>query len=454
MAEIPEAWIGIDLGCSLTKAAMLLEGKLCLVEVASSFRHRASHVPTALYVEPGGKILVGDAAVPERGKDGARYLGEFKSEIGNPRGVVVSVAGSDRIYAWYELVAEILRHMRLAAQRGINRGNSIPSAVLTVPGPWMIGGPACTVMERAARHAGFQNVRILHEPLAAAYFYDFVSGKKDEAGQQGDLALIYDIGSTTFHPTLIRRSEAGYEMVAASSDGVPGCGGNIFDDAVRAHFSRQCPDVVQSLLPGLANSTQDPAQTVHYARDLHDLDEFLVGIKHRFSDSAIDLVEERPPIMLTGQYRLSRVEFEAMLSPLLDSTIQCCEELMRRNHVEWKNLSRVLLAGGSSQLQLVAEKLREAARRAGAEKLEIGGSTNGADMAAIDPAFAICYGAALEPHRHDWNKTQREAEALSAGITAHSAAEPPAGRWTSYRVEKDPFGLLSHKAGIKKEPEE
>jgi hypothetical protein len=210
---------------------------------------------------------------------------------------------------------------------------------------------------------------------------------------------------------------------------------------------------VQSLLPGRANNTQDPAQTVHYARDLHDLDEFLVGIKHRFSGSGIDLVEESPPMMLTGQYRLSRADFETMLSPSLDSTIEYCEELMRGNHLEWKNLARVLLAGGSSQLPLVTEKLREAARRAGAENLEISRNTGSADMPTVDPAFAICFGAALEPHRHS-DKARHEAKDSSTGNTTHSAAGPSTGQRTDYRVEKDPFGLLGHQAAMKKEPTE
>jgi molecular chaperone DnaK (HSP70) len=246
MGGTSQTWMGIDFGTCRSSAAVLIGHKPQQVNLGYQVHGNVSDMPTAVFIEADGTVLVGDEAANARGKDTSRYFDRFKLKIGSHRGVTVPVGGRARNYSWKDLIAPILKRIRVAAEGQFNNGQPITKVIVTVPAIYVQGGPHWVVMEESAKQAGFESVRLIREPHAAAVYYDHVLR---EAGVVSDgvgkITLVYDLGGGTFDPALIRRQTRGYEIVGAISgaEGVK-CGGIFFDEKIREDFQRKCASVL------------------------------------------------------------------------------------------------------------------------------------------------------------------------------------------------------------------
>jgi len=462
MAHEAEPWLGIDFGTCRTRAAILIGGELRKVDLAHGAYNRSYDMPTAVYIRESGEILVGEQALHTRFRDPSRYHHQFKLDIANSRGVTALVNGVPKRYAWSELVGAILLHIRLSAEGEYNNGRPFKRAVLTVPAIYTPGGAGTpwSVMEEAGRMAGFEEVRIEKEPHTVAIFYDYeLTNAGHNVGPEGETSLVYDLGGGTFDPALIRRSGHTFEILRAQSGKGILCGGTFFDQAIREHFSQQCPEIIKNLKPALRTADgviqqADALSAARYERDRIGLEGFLIDLKHRFADPWVNEVEEFVPLSSDTVYRLTRAEFDALLSPMLDETIGCCVDLMRLAGIGWQEISRILLVGGSCHLPLVGEKLRASAHAEGAHKTEICWKRIVGTNRILDPSFATCMGATLAPlvltpllkgagNEAGLSATQSPASTLRTA----PVPKPAMPNRTDYRVENDPFGVFLRKRG-------
>jgi len=397
MSDLTTSWVGVDFG-TISCAAAVLIGNLP-VPVTLGFES-AAFMPTAIYIEADGTILVGEAAVNARIRDPSRFRDRFKLDIGSSRGVTVTVQATPRTYSWEEVVAAVLRKIRRSAEIECNNGTPLTRITLTIPALYAEGGAEWNVMLKAASLAGFEHVNLLREPYAAAIYYDHLLREEGlHVDEEGRLTLVYDLGGGTFDPALIRRREHSYELVGVRTGqhGVP-CGGILFDDKLRQDFKAKCPEAAAQLKP-IAHtaegslSPQDVARARRRLRDVDEVEKFLKKIKHGFASPEVAEVNQPDPISLTEDYRLSRGEFYAMIAPSLDDTLESCRALMERAAVPWSELGRIVMVGGSCHIPLVREKLEAMLRDAGGSP-EICWKRVG--NTPFDPLLAVCFGAALE----------------------------------------------------------
>ena len=89
-------------------------------------------------------------------------------------------------------------------------------------------------MEEAGKAAGFRQVHLVEEPVAAAIYYAQRTSVKDR-----EILLVYDLGEGTFDASLIQRKGSGYKFMAPPV-GLARCGGIDFDRQIFEDVKERC----------------------------------------------------------------------------------------------------------------------------------------------------------------------------------------------------------------------
>ncbi|NMH95718.1 Hsp70 family protein [Pseudonocardia acidicola] len=358
--------LGVDLGTTRTAAAVYEDGQAAVV----TFGMDAPTLPSAVFADGDGGVLVGDQALRRGAADPTRLAREFKRRMGDPEPLILGGMPWPPSALTARLLGAVLD------QVSERQGGPPARVALTHPASW---GPYKTDLYlEAARLCGLDDVRLLPEPAAAALHY----GSRNRV-PAGATVAVYDLGGGTFDATVLRKTADGFQTVGRP-DGLERFGGVDIDAAVRAHVRRVLGDALTGLDPA------DPAAVKAMAR----LQEECVRAKEALSSD----LEVSIPVLLPGlvtEVRLTRAELESMVGPVLGDTVTALRRTMRSATVEAEDLAAVLLVGGGSRMPLVARLVTEELRR----------------PVAVDahPKHSIALGAAL----------------AAAGVDAASSPAPP-----------------------------
>ncbi|MEU4620267.1 Hsp70 family protein [Actinoplanes sp. NPDC023801] len=319
--------LGIDLGTTHTAAAVLTGGRVESVRLGT----RRMEIPSTVFAADDGVILVGEAA-ERRGQDEpGRLAREFKRRMGDP---VPIIAGGVPFSA-QALTAKLLRHVLDTVTR--QQGAPPADVALTYPAHW--GQFKRERLDEAIRLADIGPVRLLTEPEAVARRH--ARARRIEPGQT---VVVYDLGGGTFDVAVLRREGDGFELLGIP-EGVDQLGGADFDAAVFAHM-------LAAIDGGVDQS--DPETVPALARLRRDC----VEAKESLSFDT----EVTVPVAVPGRYarvKLSRAEFEAMIAPSVQDTVEATRRALRSAGVSAGELTAVLMAGGSSRIPMIARVLGE-----------------------------------------------------------------------------------------------
>ena len=363
-----ESVLVVDFGTTSSSGALVDGGRVRPVKEPGSGSYSW---PSSVYLD-GADLLVGIAAERRKRTDPARYRAEFKRELGQDAPIMLG----DRSLTAEELITAVLRVM--AAQARELAGGAVERLLLTVPAGYRPAGPRWTSMISAGEAAGFPEVELLPEPVAAA-----LAPTAGEAFKAGALVLVYDFGGGTFDTALVRFNEDGTE--GGTEGGHEGgtevlghaaledCGGRDVDALLSAHVHR----TGDAELTGLLTPGGLPGLRARLA-----LGDLVRGIKHQLTDA--EHAEEfltpfAPP------YGLSRSALEELSAPLLDRTVDACRDLLSRCGVKPDELDAILLTGGASRMPAVSAALDRAFGRP--------------LRRAEDPELAVVQGAARHAAR-------------------------------------------------------
>ena len=224
--------LGIDFGTTFSSAALFVNGEI--KRVKEPMRSGYSY-PSSAFVNKEGKVFVGQAAENQRGQDPSSYRREFKRDLGQK---IPSSLGN-RKFLPEDLVSEMLKVLKREAEEMVNR-QRIESAIVTIPASY--AGYRAELMEQAARDAGFKQVQLLPEPVAAAIYYD-----RGQPLADGERLLVYDLGGGTFDAALMEKRGDRFELLAQPV-GDERLGGSDFDTAIYNHLRQNCSQTLSQLL--------------------------------------------------------------------------------------------------------------------------------------------------------------------------------------------------------------
>jgi molecular chaperone DnaK len=381
--------LAIDVGTSFTAAALVKphQGPTPAPEVLPLGVH-GSAVPSVLFYADDGRVLVGEAAERRGLDDPQRMVREFKRRIGDS--VPLSV-GED----WFAPEDVYATMARWVVDKAEEREGSAPSSIImTHPAAW--GQHRTSLVLAALNMAGLQDITLISEPEAAALHYASQTRVED-----GSIIAVYDLGGGTFDTAVLRKAGAGSFELLGRPDGIETLGGADFDAAVLRH-----------VMGHLGNSPVMDASSPETLAALSRLRRECREAKEALSlDSEASVAVSLPGTQVS--VRLVRSEFEAMIEAPVRDTVSALERSLRSINLEARDLSAVLLIGGSSRIPLVAELISVELDRPIAVD--------------ADPKSSICLGAAVAGLRSQ-GAYAVDAVAPEASGSVKSAAGSALGR--------------------------
>jgi molecular chaperone DnaK len=275
--------------------------------------------------------------------------------------------GAGRSVSPEEVSGLILHELRMSAERFFNE--AVTRAVITIPAWYDAAQRQAT--KDAAQIGGFQVMRLLSEPTAAALGHGAHRGTDRRY-------LVCDLGGGTFDVAAVDVDAGMFEVLATTGD--PFLGG---DDIDRVIVEQLVRDVRQTR--GLDLSTDTLAvEKLRFAAQFakHDLSD------HPAATIDIAVLGELPSgKSLQYSRQLRRDELELWSSPLLRRLEAPIKEVLRRCDRKREEVEEVLLVGGSTRMPAVRKEL---ARITGREP-----------SAIANPEEVVAIGAALEVARLD-----------------------------------------------------
>src|SRR5918912_4348018 len=293
-----EPIVGIDLGTTNSEVAIV--------------RDRQPHVfaedgdpilPSFVGLSEDGRLLVGKAARNQWVLAPDRTVKSIKRKMGQD----VKVKLGEQEYRPQEVSAMILRALKERAARQL--GSEVRRAVITVPAYFNDAQRQAT--REAGELAGLEVVRILNEPTAASLTYD--PGQREL-----QRLLVYDLGGGTFDVSIVQAQEGVVEVLASHGD--TQLGGDDFDDLL---FNHVC-DRFQA-----EHNVDLAASLISKARVLRAVEAAKRHLSyHPFARIEEEFIAEKDGVALHLNLEVNREEYEDMIRPLLDRTMDCVQRAL------------------------------------------------------------------------------------------------------------------------------
>src|SRR4051794_13715671 len=355
-----ETIVGIDLGTTNSEVAYIRDGQpVVCTEDGDPI------LPSFVGLSEDGKLLVGKAARNQWVVAPERTIKSIKRKMGQD----VKVKLGEQEYRPQEISAMILRALRDRAQREL--GQPVSKAVITVPAYFNDTQRQAT--REAGELAGLEVVRIINEPTAASLSYD-------PSQRELRRMLVYDLGGGTFDVSIVQSQEGVVEVL--SSHGDTQLGGDDFDDLL---LNLVCDRFKQE------HDVDLRANLVSRARVLRAVEAAKRHLSyHPFARLEEEFIAEKDGQALHLNVEITRTEYEELIQPLLDRTMDCVQRALDDANLIPSSIDKVVLVGGSTRTPLVSrlleERLNQPAHQEGNPDLcvAMGAAIQGAIIAGAD----------------------------------------------------------------------
>ena len=353
--KFKEPAVGIDLGTTYSAIAYINESG----RPETIVNDEGDLLTPSIILFDEDDVIVGKEALKAVSSDMAHIADCPKRQVGK---VVYEKVIDGRRYPPEALQAWILRKLKVDAARQVG---DFKDAVITVPAYFDEGRRKSTM--DAGYIAGINVIDIINEPTAAAIAYGWKQGWLDKKGatQKPMNVLVYDLGGGTFDVTVMRIDGENFSAIA--TDGDVQLGGRDWDqrivDSVAEDYIRKFGQ----------DPREDPNTFGQLWRDSQDAKETLsarskANVKCTFNDSTVNVT-------------ITRDQFEEMTVDLLERTSFTTRQALAAAKLEWPEIDRTLLVGGSTRMPQVRKMVEELSGKA--------------PDTSISPDEAVALGAAI-----------------------------------------------------------
>ena len=322
--------IGIDLGTTNRCVAVMEGGQPTVIANTEGART----TPSVVAFTKTGERLVGEPAKRQAVTNADRTISSIKREMGTDYRVTID----DKKYSPQEISAMILQKLKKDAEAYL--GEKVTEAVITVPAYFNDAQRQAT--KDAGKIAGLDVKRIINEPTAAALAY----GLDNENEQK---VMVYDLGGGTFDVSIIEIGDGVIEVLSTNGD--TRLGGDDFDQKIMDWMIDEFKKA-----EGVDLSTDKMA--------LQRLKEAAEKAKKELSSATTTNIN-LPFITATADgpkhfdMNLTRAKFEELVSDLVERTAIPVQNAMKDAGLNYSDISKVLLVGGSTRVPCVQEKVKQ-----------------------------------------------------------------------------------------------
>jgi molecular chaperone DnaK len=323
--------VGIDLGTTNSCVSVLEGGEPTVIANAEGSRTTPSIVAFAR----NGEVLVGEVAKRQAVTNPDRTVRSVKREMGTKW--TIDIDGKK--YTPQEISARVLMKIKRDAEAYL--GEPVTDAVITVPAYFNDAQRQAT--KEAGEIAGFNVLRIINEPTAAALAYGLDKGSKEQT------VLVFDLGGGTFDVSLLELGDGVIEVKSTSGDN--NLGGDDWDQRIIDHLVKTFR----------GEHGIDLSQDKMAMQRLKEAAE-----KAKIELSAATTTNINLPYITAGpsgplhmDVTLTRAEFQRMTEDLLERCKGPFEQAIKDAGIKVSDIDHVILVGGSTRMPAVSDLVRQ-----------------------------------------------------------------------------------------------
>jgi len=322
--------IGIDLGTTNSCVAVMEGGEPVIIPNAEGGRT----TPSVVAFTKAGDRMVGSLAKRQAVTNHDGTVSSIKRQMGSTQKVTLG----GKKYAPQEISAMILQKLKADAEAYL--GQPVTDAVITVPAYFTDAQRQAT--KDAGHIAGLNVRRIINEPTAAALAY----GVDKEQAQK---VMVYDLGGGTFDVSILDISAGVIEVLATAGNNK--LGGDDFDECIVEELVERFKKQERIDL------SRDPValQRVREAAE-----------KAKIELSAMTQTTVSLPYIAVGkngpthmEETLTRARFNKLTAHLVQATAAPVRQAIADSGITMRDLSKVLMVGGSSRIPAVQDMVQE-----------------------------------------------------------------------------------------------
>ena len=337
-----EMIVGIDLGTTNSLVAIIHpESK---VPVALKEFNTSSLVPSVVHFDAFGNPEVGEGAKQYLETDPANTIFSAKRLMGKSyRDVkehadlftykvidddtesLVKVQVGDKFYSPIDLSSFILKELKQRAEHILK--TPVTKAVITVPAYFNDAQRQAT--RDAGKLAGLDVLRIINEPTAASLAYGLGVNKNEEK-----TIAVYDLGGGTFDISILKISNGIFEVLSTHGDTY--LGGDDLDRVIVQYWIKKAGIDYNELKSNKILSQSLRLKAEEAKKWLSDHDRFDAELNG-------DILS------------ITRDEFNSLIQPLIDRTMDCCKKAMEDAGLKTKDIDTIVMVGGSTRVPAVKD---------------------------------------------------------------------------------------------------
>lgn len=339
-----EMIVGIDLGTTNSLVAIIHPetGQPVVLKEHDGM----ALVPSIVHFGDEGQIAVGDEAKkflitePENTIFSVkRLMGKSYSDVkehssffsykiidDNTESLVKIQVGA-RFYSPVELSSCILKELKARAEHILK--TPVTKAVITVPAYFSDAQRQAT--RDAGKLTGLDVLRIVNEPTAASLAYGMGLSREETK-----TIAVYDLGGGTFDISILRINGGIFEVLSTNGDTY--LGGDDFDR-----------EIVKCWATELGITDEELSVHKSLAQELRLMAEEAKKWVS-FSDEFIGKVAGQ-------EVKLTKQQFESLILPLVERTIQSCKNALKDADLAIGNIDEVVMVGGSTRVPLVKQNV-------------------------------------------------------------------------------------------------
>lgn len=261
-------------------------------------------------------------------------------------------------YNLLELSAYIISYLKKIVENQLQK--AVDQCVITVPA--YFDDYARNLIKKAAEISGFQVLRVINEPTAAALAYGI------DNDTQG-IYCVYDLGGGTFDISVLRMEQGVFQVLSTVGDTM--LGGDDIDDL-------------------LVQKARDHLQQ-NQATATVDLNKKVIEMKHKLSNSEKVTLEvgydmEKKPV----NFSYAKKEYETVITPLIEKTLSLMDEALESSEIT-EPLQGIIMVGGSTRIPLISSLLKK--------------KYNTKIWSNLDPDRIVAFGAANKASGLNYNNS-------------------------------------------------
>jgi molecular chaperone DnaK len=408
---------GIDLGTTNSAIAKFVKGEVIVFN--NPLDYGRATLPSIVSYRKD-KITVGSKAKEYLEKDPKSVVGTFKRKMGTTESFQIKSLNESKTPI--ELSAQVLKELKTF----VNTDDTLDAVVITVPASFDLIQSNAT--KEAGKQAGFKQVVLLQEPIAASLAYANMKKTNDLTNGQW---LVYDWGGGTFDVALVKIFDG--EMKIIDHEGNNFLGGTDFDQLI----------VEKLIIPKLnaEYSFEKLEEDLKSASGRYNAKYYVLlrrveEVKIRLSaissaEIVVDGFEDEDGNDVDVEISITRTEFNDLIKPAIDETIEMIKKILVRNSLTPIELQFNLMVGGSTYIPYVRQRVYEI--------LQIPVNCE------IDPTTAVAVGAAYyaATKQKEISESEKEKKKTALSVkTAYNKTSKEKEELFSIRIKGNTEGLF------------